>query len=71
MKRNLHEKEGLYSNLNMEDITNANYMHAKRLCKDVEIKSLSEYHDLYLESDPLHLADVSKTSQKCVQTFIT
>ena len=29
----LPEKEELYSNLNMEDITDADYMHAKRVCK--------------------------------------
>ena len=34
----LREKEEFYSNLNMGDITNAYYMHAKRVCKDIEIK---------------------------------
>ena len=34
----LPEKEEFYGNLNMEDITNADYMHAKRVCKDFEIK---------------------------------
>ena len=34
----LPEKEELYSNLNMEDITDADYMHAKRVCKDFEKK---------------------------------
>ena len=29
----LPEEEDFYSHLNMEDITNANYMHAKRVCK--------------------------------------
>ena len=33
----LPEKEN-YSGLNMEDITNADYAHAKRVCKDFEIK---------------------------------
>ena len=47
----LPEKEDFYSNLNPEDITDAAYMHAKRVCKDFEIKNLGEYHDLYLESD--------------------
>ena len=28
------EKEEFYSNSNMEDITNADYMQAKRVCKD-------------------------------------
>ena len=30
----LAEKEEFYSNLNMEDITDADYMHAERVCKD-------------------------------------
>ena len=28
----LPEKEGFYSNLNMEDITDEHYMHGKRVC---------------------------------------
>ena len=29
----------------MENITNSDYMHAERVCKDFEIKNLGEYHD--------------------------
>ena len=54
----LPEKEDFYSHLNMEDITDADYAHAKRVCKDFEIKNLGEYHDLYVQSDTLLLADV-------------
>ena len=36
----LPEKEDFYSPLNMEDITDADYTHAKRVCKDLEIKIL-------------------------------
>ena len=36
----LPEKEEFYSNLNIEDIIDADYIHAKRNCKDFEIKSL-------------------------------
>ena len=43
------EKEEFYSNLNKEDITDAGYMHAKRVCKDFETKKLREYYDLYLK----------------------
>ena len=32
----------------MEDITDADNLHAKRICKDFEINDLDEYHDLYL-----------------------
>ena len=34
----LHEKEDFYSHLYMEDITDAGYPHAKRVCKEFEIK---------------------------------
>ena len=54
----LPEKEGFYSQLNMEDIADADYVHAKRVCKDFEIKDLGKYHDLYVQSDALLLANV-------------
>ena len=49
-----------YSHLNMEDITDADYAHVKRVCKEFEIKKLGEYHNLYVKSDTLLLADVSE-----------
>ena len=42
----------------MDDITDADQAHAKRVCKDVEINNIGEYHDLYVQSDTLLLADV-------------
>ena len=54
----LHEKEDSYSHLNMEDITEADYAHAKRVCKDFKIKNLREYYDLFVQSDALLLADI-------------
>ena len=42
----------------MEEITDADYAHAKRVCKDFEIKNLGEYHDLCVQSGTLLLADV-------------
>ena len=64
----LPKKEELefYNNLNMEDITDPDCMQAKRGCKDLEINKLGEYHDLYLKSYILLLADVFETSEKCV-----
>ena len=44
----LPKKEDFYSHLNMEDITDADYAHTKWVCKDFEIKTLEEYHDLYV-----------------------
>ena len=54
------EKEEFYSKLNMKDIVDADYMHAKRVCQDFEIKKLGEYHDLYLKGDTLLLTDFFK-----------
>ena len=42
----------------MEDITDADYVHAKRACKDFEIENLGECYDLYVQSNTLLLADV-------------
>ena len=47
-----------YSHLNMQDITGADQAHVKRVCKDLVIKYLEEYHDLYVHSNTLLLADV-------------
>ena len=52
------KKEGFHSHLNIEDITDADYKHAKKVCKDFEIKHLGEYHDLYLQSDTLLPAEI-------------
>ena len=54
----LPEKEEFYNNLNIEDITNVDCMHGKRVFKYFKIKNLGEYDDLYLRSDTLPLADV-------------
>ena len=57
-KTSTPEKEDIYSHLNMEGITDADYGYANRVCKDFEIKNLGEYYDLHVQSDTLLLADV-------------
>ena len=42
----------------MEDITDADYAHTKRVCKEFKINNLAEYHDFYIQSDTLSSADV-------------
>ena len=39
----LSEKEDFYSHLNMEDITDTHYAHAKKVCKDFKIKNSRKY----------------------------
>ena len=49
-------KEDFYSSLNMEDITNIDYRHAKRVFREFKMNNLGDYHDLYVQSDTLMLA---------------
>ena len=66
----LPEKENFYGNLNMEDVTDADYMDTKRVCKDFEIKDLGEYHDLYLNRDTSRLVDVFENFRKtCLKIY--
>ena len=65
----LLEKERFYNNLNMEDITDVDYAHATRVYR-LWNKNLGEYHDLYLKSDVLLLADVfEKFKKTCLQIY--
>ena len=41
----------------MEDITDADYAYAERVCKEFEIKNLGEYYNLYVQSNTLLSAD--------------
>ena len=54
----LLEKEDFYSHLNMEDISDADYARTRSVCEDYEMKDLGEYHDLYVQSSTLLIADL-------------
>ena len=48
----------------MEDITDVDCLHSKRIRKDFEIKEFDEYHDFYLKGDRALLADVFENFRK-------
>ena len=54
----LPPKKDFYSNSNLEDISDEDYKHAQKVWDVFEIKNLGEYHDLYVQSDTLLLADI-------------
>ena len=59
-------KEELNSNIDMEDIADAGYMHAKRFCRDCEIKKLGIIKVYILKVIHIFLLMFSKASKKCV-----
>ena len=54
----LPDKKDFYSCLNMEDITDVDYKHRKRVFREFKMNNLGDYHDLYVQSDTLLIADV-------------
>ena len=47
----------------MEDITDVEYKHAKKVYKEFKINTSDGYHALYVQSDTLLLADVFEHSR--------
>ena len=54
----LPSKESFYSNLNMENIDDIDYRHGNNVFNKFKLNNLGDYHDLYVQSDTLLLADV-------------
>ena len=66
----LPPKKAFYSNLSIEDISDEDYAHAQKVSDVFEIKNLGEYHDLYVQSDTLLLADVyEKFRNMCLEKY--
>ena len=69
-KNTLPLKEASYSNLNLEDISDEDYVHAQKVWDVFEINNLGEYHDLYVQSDTLLLADVYENFRNmCLEKY--
>ena len=63
-------KESFYSNLTLENISETDYAHANNVFKKFNINNLGEYHDLYVRSDTLLLADVLENfRQSCLKNY--
>lgn len=62
----LSEKKEIYGNLKMEDITDADYKHTKRILEDFGTKHLGQYDDLY---NTLLLEDVFENFQTSVSSY--
>ena len=60
----LPSKEAFYSQLNESGISDKDYDHAKKVWSTFNCKTMRDYHDLYLKTDVLLLADVMTEFRK-------
>ena len=57
----LPKHEDFYSTLRLESVTQNEYLHAKKVFKQHNCKTIEDYLILYLKTDVLHLSDVFET----------
>ena len=66
----LPPREAFYSKLNMSGVGNEDYEHVNRVWKEFGLKDLGEYHDLYLKTDVILLANVFEAFRKsCLKNY--
>ena len=66
----LPPREAFYSKLNMAGVREEDYEHANRVWKEFGLKDLGEYHDLYLKTDVILLANVFEAFRKvCLKKY--
>ena len=69
LETKLPPKEAFYSLLNDEGISE-DYEHAQNVWKEFRMKSMRDYHDFYLKTDVLLLADVFEEFRKvCLDNY--
>ena len=66
----LPDKAKFYSKLNMNEVSDKDYEHARKVWKEFEIKNMGEYHDLYLLTDTILLANVFESFRNvCMENY--
>ena len=70
MKLPFQIKKFFYSELNLEDIADIDYVHAQKVFKEFKSKNLVDYYDLYVQGDTLLLADIFENFRnKCIEIY--
>ena len=66
----LPSKKDFYSNLNLENIDDIDYRHGNNVFKGFRLENLGDYHDLYVQSDTLLLANVFENFRDmCIKEY--
>ena len=69
-KASLPNVDKFYSNRNMSGVSDGDYEHACRVWKEFGIRNMGEYHDLYLRTDVVLLANVFKSFRRvCLENY--
>ena len=62
--------ERFYSSLNMSGISDTDYEHTCRVWREFGIRNMGEYHDLYLRTDVVLLANVFESFRRvCLENY--
>ena len=62
--------KGFHSSLNMGGITSVDYRYEKRVFKNFNNENIGDYHDFYVKSDTLLLADAFENFRnKCIEVY--
>ena len=67
----LPPKKELYSELNLEDITDDDYKHAHKVWNTFRLNNIGEYHDLYVQTDTFYLLMSLKVLETLAKKYIS
>ena len=66
----LPSKGSFYSNLYMSGVGDKEYEHARNVWREFKIRNMGEYHDLYLKTDTILLANVFESFRNvCMENY--
>ncbi|MCG8113271.1 MAG: DNA polymerase, partial [Candidatus Thiodiazotropha taylori] len=69
-EKSLPPREAFYSQIKREGISEDDYAHAQNVFEKFQLKTLGEYHDLYLKTDVLLLCDVFEAFRRvCMDQY--
>ena len=69
-EKQLPSIDEFYSKLNMSGISEKDHSHAFKVWNEFSLKNMGDYHDLYLETDVILLANVFESFRKvCLDNY--